>query len=155
MPTLKIEPGDAEGHFMLSENIDEYMDFKLLDESSSSHLKLDLNQIRRINSIGIKLWSEKLTELQEKGKTITFTQCSEVVTQSCNIWPPFAKGVTMESLEVTFQCESCEEYVTKMVDGKVSSNSNRPLIPCPQCGELMDFEDEGALDFLEELKLYL
>jgi len=151
MATLKIQPGDQDGHFVFTENMDEFMDLLPLKESPHSHLVLNLNGIYRINSMGIKKWVETLRELLAEGKKITYVECSEVVVEMCNISLAFVMGVEIHSFEVTLGCENCEVYVSKIFTREeVEPDLVPPEIPCPECGRIMELEEEDLLDFLEE-----
>ena len=151
MATLNIVQGAISGQFILSENIDEYMDLSVLKECPEQKLIFNMKGIQRITSMGIKKWSMGMRAILEQGKQVRIEESAEVVTQTCNIWPAFIEGADLHSFEVSFYCEDCDEVEVRMLKRvDLGKSVDVPSVPCPECRIDMDLEEEGALDFLLE-----
>ncbi|MGK5091176.1 hypothetical protein WDW89_04060 [Deltaproteobacteria bacterium TL4] len=150
MSLLEITSTD-DRTWVLSGNIDEFMDLSPLHESPDTKLILNLHGIRKINSIGLKKWIENLRRLQSKGKQIVYERCSETVVEACNIALSFSEGVEIVSFEIAFVCENCNSYKPVLIHRvDVKPALRLPRVRCHQCGNQMAPEDEETLEFLEE-----
>lgn len=146
---IKIHYAEAQQIYHLSGCFDPYLDIFPLLESPHSHLILNLQEIKEINSIGIKKWVEALQALQDQGKTIEYQACSPVVVRQCNFIPDITKAVTIHSFQVMFECEACDTFQLEMLLTKTLDMENLPPeVLCPECGEPMLTEEFKAFDFL-------
>ncbi len=109
MVSLQIIPGTVPGYYVLSGNIDEFLDITFLKTSSQEQLVLNLNGIRRINSMGVKKWVEEIAALQEQGKSVVYEECPEVFIQVCSLSSTFSQVGKYRSFELTFFCEEDDE----------------------------------------------
>lgn len=152
MRTLKIEPDQQPGRLFLSGYVNEYFDLTPLLENDSPRLILNLSQVVDINSMGIKKWIDGIKMLQSKGKTLEYEECPEVIVECCNTTPDFTEGVTIHSFKVTFMCQNCKQYDTRMLQfSELDLEHIPPEFPCPQCGKTMIPEEDDAFDFVEDM----
>ena len=150
MSPLKIKAGPEDGHFIISGNIDEFLDFSPLKESTEKSLVLDLKKIVKINSMGVKKWINGIQELLAMGKKLEYRDCSEIFVETCNFTTSFTKGVVVSFFEVTFTCDDCDVLEVKMLNATDVVDGETPVFRCPECKEKMTLEEAGSLSFLEE-----
>ena len=148
---LVIQPGDGSGVYLLAGMIDAYLDISSLLESSSPQLKLDLKGVKDINSVGVKKWEEAMQQLKDSGKSVAYQGCSTPFVSQCNFVPELSAGIEVYSLYVIFECEECDAYLTQKFETKDLDLDNLPPeVSCPECGELMQTEDQIVFDFLKQ-----
>lgn len=148
---ISIQPGDGPEMYLLSGMIDAYLDISPILESSSPQLMLNLKGIKEINSVGVKKWVEAMQQLKGSGKSVAYQECSSSFVSQCNFVPELSAGIKVHSLYVIFECEECDEYLTKNIETKDLDFDNLPPdVSCPECNELMQTEDDVVFDFLKE-----
>jgi anti-anti-sigma regulatory factor len=119
---------------------------------------LDLAQIERINSYGIRQWINALKDIRQKIGNLIFTNVPPVMVEQFNMISNFGAGGTVYSFHLPYFCESCdidEQKVFELQDGKTPQE--RPTLKsekCAKCGSelvLNDIEEE-YLSFLQYQK---
>ncbi|MBF0352352.1 MAG: hypothetical protein HQM11_15070 [SAR324 cluster bacterium] len=151
MSTLSIQSNEKDGIFYLSGEIDAHTDLSLLFDSQDDHLTLNLKGVTNIYSIGAKKWLEGVRDLRRSGKGLIYIECSEIFVEFFNISPAFTQDVRIQSFEVAFMCESCDQYKSQMIVLGNNLAFEQPTIVCPQCGTEMITEEEDVFRFLENL----
>lgn len=150
MTKLQIHPTEEPGTLIVSGIVAADTDLSPLLESSAKHIILNLKGIVEITSIGVKKWVEGISQLQERGKTLEYQECPEVFVEQCNFVLELCQGVIIHSLQVSFICEDCEEYLLKTFKREDLDLDNLPPeILCPSCGEEMITEEGNVFDFLK------
>ena len=140
---------DTENGFDLSGFIDADMELSSLLESERPHLILNLKKISEISSVGVKKWVECMQTILKQGKTLEYRECPEVFIEQCNMLLEITENLSISSFYVTFECEECDEYVTKLlVTSELDLQNLPPKVSCPSCQNLMPPENDEIFYFL-------
>lgn len=138
--------------------VDENADFTPLLKMNSGILFLDLKNVNRINSSGVRRWVLALEKLRDV--ELHYINCSFSVVDQLSMVPEFiTKKSFVESFDARYVCENCnasytftlvvgydiEPGLTKYVDG--------PDRFCPTCKQKMEFDHnpDSYLFFLSNL----
>jgi hypothetical protein len=138
--TWKQEPGKE--RFELAGEITEESDFAPLVQSLPSASTLDLAEVRRINSCGVREWLNFVTALSKAGKQIVLERCSVPMVAQMNMITNFRGEARVVSIFAPYHCPSCDEDHDKLID--LAGNNEPELegaVPCPKCGEGMEFDE--------------
>ncbi|MBK8012107.1 MAG: hypothetical protein IPK13_12225 [Deltaproteobacteria bacterium] len=128
----------------LSGDITEKADFSPLLASSLSPLVVDLLDIGRINSSGVREWLSFVRKLSAEGRQLVLLRCSPAIVQQANMITNFLGNAEVHSTLAPYYCPSCdhdhfEEISTQGVDQQTPQLADQ--IPCPHCGQMMEFSD--------------
>ena len=102
-------------------------------------LKLNLKEVRRINSMGIREWFNFLKELSWP-QNIILCDCSLIFTEVLSQIEELGHGCIVDSCYLPIWCENCEE------EFPVRMSLNLPLaqqpreIACPECSSMCPIE---------------
>ncbi|MGK5092557.1 hypothetical protein WDW89_11160 [Deltaproteobacteria bacterium TL4] len=141
---------EQEARFLIQGYIDANLDLTPLLQCSRNHLVLDTQEVREINSIGVKKWVEGMRTLMRQGKQIEYQQCSRVFVRQCNFVEEFHEGIFVSSFYAVFECEDCDELKTQLLHTHELNITNlAPKVPCPKCGQIMHTEEDSIFDFLK------
>jgi hypothetical protein len=95
-------------HLILNGNIDEDVQFPIIDTTGISVLLVDLKEVKAINSVGIREWLNWIRPLSEKAKIELFN-CPKALVFQLNMVEGFLpKGGVVKSFFVPFFCEKCD-----------------------------------------------
>ena len=154
MSQIKIEVrSDSAGTatFLLSGEIDENSDFSAVVANAAATCVLDIGEISRINSSGVRRWMDCMTALVQKGAKIVLDRCSVPMVQQLNMIRRFHGGGEVRSLFAPYLCAKCNDVHTRLLP--VNPELHQKLeasVPCPKCGRRMEFDDlpDSFLAFL-------
>lgn len=107
---------------------------------TSKNLNLDLSEVERINSCGVRAWVNFMRSL-EAIATVSLKNCSPVIVNQANMISNFVGAARILSVQAPYLCESCDHTENVLLD--VASGS-QPVLDdkkCPNCGEMMIFDD--------------
>ncbi len=150
--SIKVEQ-KPDGFFAtLSGDITEESNFSAITDLKPSKVTLNLSEITRINSTGVREWINFVSALQKAGTRIVLEQCSVAIVQQLNMISNFRGGGQVTSVYSPYFCESCEAEHTRLLTlapGK-KPDLNEPF-NCPTCQSLMEFDDlpETYLSFMD------
>ena len=147
MPDLTIQLME-DGTYTLTGRIDSQTDLTFLSETKENPVILNLKEVAKINSIGVRKWMDCLRTIQTQGKSIEYLECSEAFLMQCNMVPSFTKDVEVRSFYVPFYCENCRNDIPHLLLTAELGSGDIPTIPCPICGADMTIDDDSILDFL-------
>ena len=140
-------------------SIDESADFSSLFEKKHEILFLDLKNISRINSSGVRKWVLALEKL--KDIEIHFMNCSFSIVEQLSMVPEFlTKKTFVDSFDARYVCENCNTshtfslvvgYDIKLGEPKYTDGPERF---CPTCKAKLEFDHnpDSYLYFLSVLK---
>ena len=135
--TWKIEASDVETLLHLEGIINEDFAFRELASQlrGREHLKLKLNlrEIRRINSMGIREWFNFLKELSWPS-AIILSECSLIFTEVLSQIEELGQGCYVETCYLSVWCDSCEEEFEVQMDLSLTLPQQPTTVPCPKCG---------------------
>ena len=134
--------------------IDENTDFSELTNRLQGKVVFHLQQIRRINSCGVREWINFVRDLPNV-EELTFSHCSAAIVGQLNMIFNFRGNATIRSIYAPYICDECDIEVEKLLDIETSFPNGidePPEFPCDRCGEMMEFDDlpDHYLAFLSE-----
>ena len=147
-----------DNHLKISGEIDEFSDFVNIFDKFPKEIWVDLKEVSRINSLGIRQWLEAMRGCQSH---VHLMNCSESIIDAINLVPQFlGEHGRVESFEVTFICDECSTEVHKFLDtkdiqfedGEVQDFESQET--CLSCGGDMDLNHVAEIyfDFLLKAK---
>jgi hypothetical protein len=131
--------------------IDADASFAQILECNAKHVVLDLSGLVRVTSPGVREWVQFIHEMDARGRPMTFERCSVTVVSQLNMVFGFAGSAEVRSVLAPYFCPACEREHAELIDLTVESARVQTKLPCPQCGERMEFEDiaETYLAFMK------
>ena len=136
---------------VISGIIDEYADFSSLSQRAQQSLNVDLSQVTRMNSSGIRTWIQSIMRHKIE---LNLTNCSPVVVEQFSMIPEFiGKNGFVESFQAQFICGSCgtetQDTFQVGVDVFPGQNYSDHVLEktCPSCGQSMDFDHNPEIYF--------
>ena len=135
---------DDVGFVKLSGVIDEDNELADLTESiPGSMVVIELGEIERINSCGVRDWVNWLNALEAKGADIVLVECSPAIVAQINLVNNFTGNGSVKSFYVPYFCPECDEE--KVLLSEASEMGPPPHEPpvcrCDGCDLVMDFDD--------------
>jgi serine/threonine protein kinase len=125
----------------------------------SGAVHLDLSQVTRINSAGIRAWLDAALA-RDDGLEISFERCSYALVSQLNMHPELTEGVRVASITAPYYCPNCRLEVAEVlqVEALAASQLDRsgeieaPCHKCPECNCELQFEalPEEYFAFLTE-----
>lgn len=123
--------------------IDEDADFSDVLETAKKYpdLRIDLAEITRINSVGVREWVNFIRALDDR-RSVVLEKCVPVVVTQLNMIANFAGTARVASVYAPYVCEECGHEESILVDTSqkidVDAFAERP---CNQCNETMELDD--------------
>jgi anti-anti-sigma regulatory factor len=139
----KVEPQPDVTLISLSGEITEATDFgPLVPQVSGVSAVMDLAEISRINSSGIRQWINFVTALTRSGSRLTLERCSPPVVAQLNMSSDFARGAVVRSVLAPYFCASCKREYTREIalDEQAAARLLEPY-PCTECGADCELDD--------------
>ena len=142
----------------ISGMVDENADFAPLFTKKNNVLFLDLKQVNRINSSGVRRWVLALDKLRDI--ELHYLNCSFAVVDQLSMVPEFlTKKSFVESFDTRYVCENCNtSYTITLVVGYdiqpgLPKYLDGPERFCPTCKGKMEFDHnpDSYLYFLSNL----
>src|SRR5262245_33231983 len=152
-PTLVFEAAE-QGSVVMAQlagmiNEDNALDERLTAIKGKGVL-IDLANIERINSCGVRDWIRFAQRLEAAGNALYLLRCSPVVVAQLNMVRNFCgeRGHVV-SFQAPYFCPNCDEERTETFESsKLNTNTNtEPAADCPTCGSRMEFDDLPDLYF--------
>jgi hypothetical protein len=107
-------------------------------------LRLVLERVSAINSYGMRLWAEFLSQVPRE-IPIILERCSPTVIDYVNMMHVLKTRCRVESLFAPYYCNRCRRERTVLLsaalDLKSISGGEPPARPCSECGEPMAFDE--------------
>ena len=109
---------------------------------------IDLANIERINSCGVRDWIRFAQRLEAAGNALYLLRCSPVVVAQLNMVRNFCgeKGQVL-SFQAPYFCPSCDEERTETFPATNVGAGTSPDATCPVCKSQMEFDDLPDLYF--------
>lgn len=134
----------------ISGPVDENTEFPDLSKAARGVLRLELNAVTRLNSMGLKGWIAWMKSIP-KNLQVEFSLCPRAVVDQMGILNGFLPmQATVVSFLVPYHCHKCghetdviaireQDYLEANTDfrEKVLLSAERP---CPECGSQMDWD---------------
>src|SRR5262249_15153540 len=114
--SLTWKQGQGGERFELAGEITEESDFAPLGQSLPSASTLDLAEVRRINSCGVREWLNFVTALSKAGKQIVLERCSVPMVAQMNMITNFRGDARVASIFAPYHCPSCDEDHDELIN---------------------------------------
>src|SRR6185503_595755 len=115
----------------------------LVDKIPSGTAVIDLGEIERINSCGVRDWVNWLSKLEGNGTRSVLVECSPAIVAQINLVNNFTGSGVVKSFYVPYFCPECDEEKVLLVEaGDMGPPPHEPpTCRCDECDLVMDFDD--------------
>lgn len=142
--------------FTISGVLDESVDFKHLFGQVNSTLHIVCRDVERINSYGVKSWSEYFGQLRARGCKLRFIEVSPILVVTINHVSHFINDDELESFCAPFHCVKCKKDTLKIFTPReaIEFSKNVQPIPCGECktSSPLDEDPKEFFEFLSNIK---
>jgi hypothetical protein len=103
---------------------------------------LQLGEITRVNSVGVREWIEFVDGL-DRVSELVFSHCSTSIVGQLNTISSFRGAASIRSFYAPYRCETCDRDEVRLVDVQTHKPSpdRVPRFRCTTCGEPMALDD--------------
>lgn len=135
-----------------SGTVDEDFDGKKLSSTVKAEtLVLDLADIRKISSFGIREWVDFINAIQKNCENIILLECAPKVVDQLNMVANFAGEGRVFSFYAPYRCDYCDSDSTVLMqvdkDWEIIKSMKPPERPCGACGEPEYFDEDPTTYF--------
>jgi anti-anti-sigma regulatory factor len=115
----------------------------LTDKIPSGTAVIDLGEIERINSCGVRDWVNWLGKLEVQSTRAVLVECSPAIVAQINLVNNFTGSGVVKSFYVPYFCPDCDEEKVLLVDATDMGPPPHepPTCRCDECDLVMDFDD--------------
>ena len=115
----------------------------LVDKIPSGTAVIDLGEIERINSCGVRDWVNWLSKLENNGTRSVLVECSPAIVAQINLVNNFTGSGVVKSFYVPYFCPECDEEKVLLVEAADMGPPPHepPTCRCDECDLVMDFDD--------------
>ncbi len=148
---------DGKPCFLFCGPIDEEAQFPSVD-GMAAQVVVDLKEVSSINSVGIRAWIMWFSEFQDTH--FTFVNCPKALVMQMNMVEGFLPPKSeVQSLEVPFYCEDCDEekevlfhvgQEIQVENGQVKLNYDKSKICGGDCDPELDVSEVKFFRFLTQ-----
>jgi anti-anti-sigma regulatory factor len=129
----------------------------LVDRIGQGTTVIDLGEIERINSCGVRDWVNWLTKIERNGARPVLVECSPAIVAQINLVNNFTGNGVVKSFFAPYFCPSCDLEKVLLVETQEMMGQDPPHAPtcrCDECDGVMDFDDmeESYFAFLVQMK---
>ncbi len=115
----------------------------LVDKIPPGTAVIDLGEIERINSCGVRDWVNWLGKLEGNNTRVVLVECSPAIVAQINLVNNFTGQGVVKSFYVPYFCPECDEEKGLLVEaGDMGPPPHEPpTCRCDECDLVMDFDD--------------
>ena len=115
----------------------------LADKLSGGTAVIDVSEIERINSCGVRDWVNWLGKLEANNTKIVLVECSPAIVAQINLVNNFTGNGVVKSFYVPYFCPECDEEKVLLVEAADMGPPPHepPTCRCDECDLVMDFDD--------------
>jgi anti-anti-sigma regulatory factor len=116
----------------------------LVDQIPSGTVVLNLAEIERINSCGVRDWVNWLGKIEKNGANVVLAECSPAIVAQINLVHNFTGGGAVKSFYAPFFCPACDLEKVLLIEAAEMAGQSPPKAPtcrCDECDGVMDFDD--------------
>lgn len=129
----------------------------LLAEIRGDLLMVDLVDIERINSCGVRDWVNWLEEACREREDSVLIDCAPAIVAQLNLVGNFSAGASVSSIVAPYYCESCDlerSTILAVRDLAAAKEPSAPTLECEACANPMSFDDieESYFAFLQDVR---
>lgn len=142
----------------LSGVIDEDNELASLSEKiGAGTAVIDVSEIERINSCGVRDWVNWLGKVEKNGAKVILVECSPAIVAQINLVNNFTGQGVVKSFYAPYFCPNCDLEKVLLVETRDVAGSSpfkAPSCRCDECDGPMDFDDmeESYFAFLSNAK---
>ena len=142
----------------LSGVIDEDNELASLSEKiGSGTAVIDVSEIERINSCGVRDWVNWLGKVEKNGAKVILVECSPAIVAQINLVNNFTGQGVVKSFYAPYFCPNCDLEKVLLVETRDLAQTTpfkAPSCRCDECDGPMDFDDmeESYFAFLSNAK---
>jgi anti-anti-sigma regulatory factor len=116
---------------------------ELTDRIPPGTVVIDLADIERINSCGVRDWVNWLTRIERNGARVVLVECSPSIVSQINLVNNFTGNGVVKSFYAPYFCPNCEREKVLLVEAnELPPPPHRaPICRCDECDGVMDFDD--------------
>ena len=103
---------------------------ELVDKIPNGTAVIDLGEIERINSCGVRDWVNWLSKLENNGTRSVLVECSPAIVAQINLVNNFTGSGVVKSFYVPYFCPECDEEKVLLVE---ASDMGPPPHEPPTC----------------------
>jgi ABC-type transporter Mla MlaB component/DNA-directed RNA polymerase subunit RPC12/RpoP len=143
-----IVPGAERLEIALAGSLDEWADMDALFDQlpSRATLALDLSQVKRISSVGVRVWICFIEKLKQHDIPFEMHGCSVVIVRQLNMISQFRGHGKLCSAYAPYYCAKCVKEQLRLIDLNADvATQLRQQMPCPTCGTMIDLDEEEEL----------
>ena len=115
----------------------------LVEKIPNGTAVIDLGEIERINSCGVRDWVNWLNKLENSGTRSVLVECSPAIVAQINLVNNFTGSGVVKSFYVPYFCPECDEEKVLLVETSDMGPAPHepPTCRCDECDLVMDFDD--------------
>lgn len=119
---------------------------------------LDLAEIERINSCGVRDWVNWLGRVEKNGARLVFVNCSPAIVSQLNLVHNFTANGIVKNFYAPYFCPRCKKEKLLRLEARDLAKSapvgKAPTCRCDECDNVMDFDEmeESYFAFLNNSK---
>lgn len=124
--------------------IDEDNDLSEVGEQvQSGTAVIDLSEVERINSCGVRDWVNWLNKIEAEGSKVVLVECSPAIVAQINLVNNFTGAGVVKNFFAPYFCPNCDrEKVLLLEAAELGSDpTSAPTCRCDECDGVMDFDD--------------
>ena len=136
----------------LAGTIDESFEGKRLAESiKASTVILDLGDIRKVSSFGIREWVDFITTVGKTAQRIVLVECAPKIVDQLNMVANFAGAGRVYSFYAPYHCDYCDRDDRVLLQVDRDHEQIKAMKPaqraCASCGEMQYFNEDPVTFF--------
>jgi hypothetical protein len=104
---------------------------------------IELGEVERINSCGVRDWVNWLSAIEARGSEVVLVKCSPAIVAQINLVNNFTGNGSVKSFYVPYFCPECDEekVLLSETDEMGPPPHEPPVCRCDGCDLVMDFDD--------------
>lgn len=128
----------------------------LTEKIPSGTVVIDLGEIERINSCGVRDWVNWLGKIEQKGAKVVLVECSPAIVAQINLVNNFTGGGVVKNFFAPYFCPNCDREKVLLIEASELGPPphKAPTCRCDECDGVMDFDDmeDSYFAFLSNAK---
>lgn len=115
----------------------------LTDKIPRGTAVIDLGEVERINSCGVRDWVNWLSQIEANNVKVVLVECSPAIVAQINLVNNFTGSGAVKSFYVPYFCPECDEEKVLLVESADMGPPPHepPVCRCDECDLVMDFDD--------------
>src|SRR5258706_11590660 len=115
----------------------------LADKLGGTTAVIDLSEVERINSCGVRDWVNWLGKVEKQGAKPVLVECAPAIVAQINLVNNFTGAGVVKSFFAPYFCPNCDREKVLLVEATELGGSphRAPTCRCDECDGVMDFDD--------------